>query len=782
MAIWPFGRKGKRPRSQMKASDAVDRGVADLSPVPEQASIARKPSRKRSKRDKRRSTPPRHRSPPSRTVMPTTAEGAAASFAYNLDNRTSQSSIGQDNFTSSRTTPMLQKRSSTASRGTLKKRLSKRSAREVQREQEIRAMSSSPPAVHPHHPATTWTYLPSDVRMGPNANSRHADRHISNQSLPMDSRSSMSDHSDSYTYKVNAFAVLTPRPIIRYSENPKFPVPRSTIPSANSMRKDIKLDEEEDILSKKRVAELADDLDAPALRELLERDRRRREKKRQENQERIQRRLQRRAERDREQERNTAAPVENLDELRGRDRTPSPTTSSKQLQSVQNINAPRDSVQSQTQPGSWLRGSSRESQRKSNRFSDISTHVIGNIDDRSIRAGKTAHDPRPLESQTPQNQSPARQTYASISSPRVNNIAESVSDLSRTEISEKRLSDHSGRRMTSWMSIFSRSSPRRKGSKELDAPSSDFSNTSRESFSKVQAHAVNSNHTPSVPIPIPERSFLRTGTVHRSQSKFTEHLGDYPISPPDSRVQSPIPIPLERPPDASVAKEEAANVSPQSFVENHEMEDVDRAWDDNSAMLSQSLASIDSEGSWMSGKFLRRISQNPAQTALRNSTGRSKLNKYDETNEGDDVASDDYYNQLAGESPEKRNSITGMRRASSTAMGLEGIESDSDSKDTEAWHGGASRKPVVRNAIVRAKSREIVLNDISMLDTSMDEEISPVSPVSPVSQDEPIEIKRAQSVDYGRGHGHARQMSAGSAKLLDIPPRQSMDSKDLSTE
>jgi hypothetical protein len=545
------------------------------------------------------------------------------------------------------------------------------------------------------------------------------------------------------------------------------------------MRKDIKLGDEEDYHSRRRVAELADDLDAPALRELMERDRRRRDKKRQENQERIQRRLQRRAERDREeQERNMAGSptiglTENLDDLRGRDQTPSPATSSKQVPEESIVAAPRESVHSHEQPGSWLRSSSKESQRKSNRFSDISTHVIGNIDDRSIRAGKIGED------STRQYQSPPPQNF---SSPRINNLApESVSDLSRTEKSEKRLSDHSGRRMATWMSFFTRGSPRSKASRDLDAPSSDFSNTSRESFSKIQS--IGPIHTAAVPIPIPERSFLRTGTSHRSQSKFTEHLGDFPISPPDSRVQSPIPVPFERSTNISPVYESAADVSPQSLVgteANREMEDVDRAWDGNSGMLSQSLASIDSEGSWMSGKFLRRISQNTTNTAWRSSGGKPKLNRSDETNGGDDLASDEYFNELAEEPLEdKRHSATGLRRASSSAMGLE-IAADSDRSPspeaegtnvTESWRGGVARKPtVVRHAPIRAQSKEIVLTDMDMLDTAMDE-----SPISPVS-DEAIEIQRAHSVDYGRGHKHARQVSAGSAKLLDIPPRSSVDS------
>jgi hypothetical protein len=810
MAIWPFGRKAKRPRSQMKASDAADRRLSLDDPVDKPpAIVARKPSRKRSKRDKHRSAASlRHQSPP-RAAAAVEPERAArpASFAYKLDNHTSFSSIGQDNFSVARPTPMLQRRSnSTATKGTtLKKRLSKRSAREIQREREIKALSSSPP---PHQPAN-WGYLASDVRRGPSVHSRNADHHASNQSLPMDSRSSLSEGSDLYTYKVNAFAVWAPRPIIRYAEHHNKLPPRSTNPSSNSMRN---IADEEDWNSHKRVAELADDLDASALRELLERDRRRREKKRLQDQERKQRRLQRQLEHEHEQaEPENAGGLGILkdeaeaeaQELRGRDKTPSPATSSRQFHLEDNIDEEHQQLEEEgsayapEQAGSWLRESSKDTQNRENRFSDISAHVIGNIDDRSIRDGKVGHDVNiPSEDGASRHRSPLYQAVASTSSTRMNSVAqESFSDLSRTEVSEKRLSDTSSKRMASWISFFRRPSLRKRSSREVDAPPSEFSNTSRDSFMRAQSHAK-----PAMPIPIPERSFRRTGTVYRSQSKFVEHLGDYPISPPDSRMQSPVPVPLEPVVDEPAVDELETGPSPrQSFdaeeeynYENDDGRSRPMSWDDNSGMLSQSLASIDSEGSWMSGKYLRRISQqqNSNYTSWRSSTGKNKLMKYDEADENDEegVASDEYLDELAEESEEESHSAPGVRRASSSAMGPVNADTYSEesrpsSKDNtsglETWHGGLERKPTVvrrESGRPRAVSNEVVLGDYDMLDTSSIVDLEEDN-ISPISQDsEPAEVKRATSVDLGRGHKHARQISAGSAKLLDIPPRASVDS------
>jgi hypothetical protein len=51
------------------------------------------------------------------------------------------------------------------------------------------------------------------------------------------------------------------------------------------------------------------------------------------------------------------------------------------------------------------------------------------------------------------------------------------------------------------------------------------------------------------------------------------------------------------------------------------------------------------------------------------------------------------------------------------------------------------------------------------------------SPVTPTAQ-EKMDIQRARSVNLGHA-GHVRNFSAGSAKLLDITPRSSVDSKAL---
>lgn len=779
----------------MKASDKAEGTLSSqppiLSPVPQQQGfVTRKPSRKRSKREKSHPrSAPAAESPSSRRAAPPispTGEPLPSSRSR-ADHPVSLSdsfSMSQEHF---HATPMLQKRRSGSSKGTLKKRLSKRSARDLAREQEIREMSSSPLPGREYH---TW-----DVRRGRSALSRHTDRHASDYSLFIhdSARSSISEYSDSYAYKVNALAVFAPRPVIRYADSSKYHMPRSQNPSANSMRKDKRpFLEDNDAHSSKRVAELADDMDAPALRELLERDRRRKEKKRQEEQERLQRRLQRRAERQREEERRQAGGREQADvdpeELRGRDRTETSTTST--AHRVQPEPGPQAGVSTE-QSGSWLRGPSRDSETRSNRLSEVSAHVIGNIDDRSIRAGKTGQ--ASLKGPVSPSRSPVSQDRASTSASQLPcGARESISDLShlsRTGDSERRLSDYSGRRLASWTSFFRRG--KRDSSERGRRPPSEFSNASGESFSRAQHPAA------VAPPAIPERSFLRTGTVRRTQSKFTEHLGDYPISPPDSRIQSPTPQGLETVADTSphpdqisegLDEQMAAAISHPSPVDTepgHDDQGPSRplSWEassrgtgPDSAFLSQSLASIDSEGSWMSGKYLRRISQAAHTPPVRRSTSfvKNRLDEYEEFKEGDNPSEDERH--------ESRDSVSGLR-ASSSAVGLEnGGDCDASStpdpaekEANETWHAGLARRPTLVRPRDRPKSKEGLLNDVQMMDASAEGDVSPREG-SPV-EEEAVEIRRATSVDMARGHGHARQISAGSARLLEIRGRASTDSR-----
>ena len=557
------------------------------------------------------------------------------------------------------------------------------------------------------------------------------------------------------------------------------------------------------------------DLDAPALRELLERDRRRKEKKRQEEQERLQRRLQRRADRQREEERRAAARsrsaqpagddrmVEGEEEWRGRSRLadpsiPSSTGAPDFVADVQHHPDPIQDSRAPSEPkaeaGSWLRDSSRESHR----MSDGSTRVIGTLDNRSIRGSHSgnlgAHDSGVAWS--PERKA-SHDTYSrsqgSLSASQIFGGRGSTSDISRTGDSDRRMSDASGKRQA-WSSFFRRASLRRK-KKSIDqgrAPASDFSNTSRESFSRLQSQ-------PGPPPPIPERNFIRTSGLRHTQSKFTEHLGDHPISPTDSHMQSPtlgVPDSVDRSPDPDEMNldERDSRTSPISFSNaerDGERSSRHRSWETNSPRaspenaFSQSLASIDSEGSWMSGKFLRHLSQT-ANNSVRRSGG-STTNKTDpvdengEFQEGDDVTSDEYLARLAtGTQEQPRDSPTELRRASSGAIGPDCDQRSGMSPLPDSVHDNKQEKRGFENGrrrpkLVRPGMQPQPPEDVTMKRASPDSYTT-----SPTEEGTPVEIQRATSIDFGRQH--ARRISAGSAKLLDIPARASIDLKALSAD
>jgi hypothetical protein len=244
-------------------------------------------------------------------------------------------------------------------------------------------------------------------------------------------------------------------------------------------------------------------------------------------------------------------------------------------------------------------------------------------------------------------------------------------------------------------------------------------NPSNESFYRIQTQS-----SPPPASVIPPRAFIPTGTVKRSQSKFTEHFGDEPMSPPDSRLQSPD-IP-EEVPESSLENE--PNTFLQGPTPSASMDIVNPrrrhhlslaesfdAESDN-VPLSQSLASIDSEGSWMSGQFFRRMNQKPS------SPVRNNMSSFGPANLDDPDVFD-----------EARESLD-SHGASNNVMGDPEMENDvadpEADKPAEMWHSEVGRRPVVVNPVARPKSNQGMLRCIpSLSPISAEEDYSPVSPL-----------------------------------------------------
>ncbi|KAK7227315.1 hypothetical protein V2G26_015318 [Clonostachys chloroleuca] len=103
-------------------------------------------------------------------------------------------------------------------------------------------------------------------------------------------------HSDYASFKVSALDSLAPRPTLRYEPGPRSSPSRTPHPGQSRFGLDIGPTRQPTLKGPKRIDELADDLDAGGLRELMEREDRRRERRRQKERERAGRKLARSAE------------------------------------------------------------------------------------------------------------------------------------------------------------------------------------------------------------------------------------------------------------------------------------------------------------------------------------------------------------------------------------------------------------------------------------------------------------------------------------------------------
>ena len=694
----------------------------------------------------------------------------------------------------------------------MRRKSSKRRADDHAREQEIKAMSSPIPI--PKRPTShSPGMLARDHRKIPGGLNRNLERPVSEVSLPMaeSMQSAVSVVSEKHSFKVNAFDALSPRPTIRYSENPRS-ASNSLGPSRTSTRKDKHpMIPEEPTRSRKRVDDLADDMDAGSIREVMEREQRRLEKKRISEHEKLQRRLQRKAEKQRQREDTAGAIANEATDRRDREEeeiglgiggastAPDPVTTLQEPARDQAVRTPE----------SWLRDPSQERLPIEDPFHDpvigASTSHLENPtpepDDRDDAVLETARVVRlstaslsPPNSPTRHVQEPSNLSQFSELPP-----ADPIDVPEPLDPDHRRDSDTSARFSTSWRNIFRRSDTRAKrGSTDRGrvAPS-EFSNTSRES--------VHRQMPPSAFTRIPR---ARSGTPIRTQSRFREDLPELPISPPDSRMQSPdvsrqspLPeIPGSRGTDAVGAT--AASGKALSDIHPAFREEValsrhaslrGRANSPEgppSGILSQSLASVDSEGSWLTGKPVKRLSQ---PQPLRESAGslQEHRDKPEESDE-DVVGTPDeekYMGSLTPARDEVPPRIPERRRPYMGPVTRLGSDSDDESvfhpapapiaQEEGTWHGAVGKHPTIvrQGPGKRARSKEGLLNDFQNAEESGgDSSPSGDSPVSP--ENAYTSIQRATSVDLGKGH--ARHISAGSARLLNLPPRSSADIKRLS--
>ncbi|KAK7187484.1 hypothetical protein DPSP01_013757 [Paraphaeosphaeria sporulosa] len=713
--------------------------------------------------------------------------------------------------------------------GLVRRISSKKQKREHEhlREEEIRAMSMPLPQKRPA--GKSGDMLRRDSKKVKGSLNRRFERPESNISLPLEDsiHSSMSGNSDHRAFRVSALDMFSPRPTVRCSVGSQYyasgndssPLSNKSRSNTNRGRQPGSRDAPQDWKEKRdkrssRIDDLADELDTGALREIMDRDQRRREKKRKADDERLRRRLERRAEK---QQAAEAAPL-----------TPgTPTHPRKGAQGTIGLGIERDAdvpthmlmedvqpstPQSQRRPPPLTPQLEEMSQLPTPLESPMEEPVISNAQAVRYSRGSVSatHTRGPSNvSQMPELLSerfaqeipiesiePAHDPAASGSL----HVVDTTDTAATSKMSTDRRRSSEGRRMAVFASFFRRGKRRSQDPGRTTPSEVSFSNTSRESMSRqpLPAHLV----APPPPPPTAPIAIKRPSSVpRRTRSKFREDLPEF--TPPDSRVQSPEiihnsaiaarrrsqpPAGLRIESDSSGAARTDSPVSPGV---------------PNGGVMSQSLASVDSEGSWLSGKPIKRSSN---KSHLRSSVGSSTALKTQEpfsaSYEELGIPDDEYFRRLTPQPDEHRPSLLSRelsRKPSSMVMSplenpLNAADSDNEEaaparsrtsqEDEELMHSSIGRHPTVIHHQARVKSREGLLSFYHEEKPSPEdfagESAEIVEGESPTSENEPVTVQRARSVDLGKHH--FRHLSAGSAKLLDIQKRASSSSQSKLTQ
>ncbi|RAR13324.1 hypothetical protein DDE83_003323 [Stemphylium lycopersici] len=668
----------------------------------------------------------------------------------------------------------------------LVRRKSSRRRREhdLVREEEIRAMSLPMPQKRPA--ASSGGMLRRDSKKVKGAMNNRFERPTSNVSLPLAGsvHSSMSGGSENRAFRVSALDMFSPRPTIRVSVGSNYHASDRMSPntySEKSTRRERRpISSEDEMASKRtsRIADLADDLDARALRDILERDKKKREKKAKAEQERLQRRLERRAQK------------QTTNEVRGTPATPSKEgTGMVGLGIERDTPVPMEDVRPSTPPQPQrlelpvtprtqdngqlptpLESPTEEavvSDARAIRYSRGSAsaqmHTRG-VSNASILpeliSEKIAHDT--LVDSAEQMQDPTRSGSL--------HPVETVDTFATSKPgSFTRRPSSEGRRMGVFASLFRRGKRNSQDQTRPTPSEMSFSNTSRESMSRqpLPAHLVGTG-PPTQPIEIQRPSSL----PRRTMSKFREDLPEFPVSPPDSRVQSP-----EVPSTSIIAARRRGHTPSDLRVGSFPGDRSDSPVSPGAPMnvMSQSLASVDSEASWLSGRPPKRASNRSQMRSSLTSSATHRNDDFHASYEELGMADDEYFKRLTplpdqrGRSPYASDERG--RKASSTLMALDtAAESDEEVEPTpvplpsgeagQVVQSSVGRQPTIIHRRPRVKSTEGLLTmftDDTGDRSSRAAELVPASPdqdspTSPTSDSEPASLQRAKSVDLGKGH------------------------------
>ena len=741
--------------------------------------------------------------------------------SYYFQNPASQTSIQAEQFTALPRVPTLRAKRGAHDSNLPRRKSSKKKADDYAREQEVKAMSAVLPV--PHRPSSHASgLLARESKRIPGGLNRNFERPTSEVSIPLPEsvHSSMSEVSDLRAFKISALDALSPRPTIRYLENPRYSAGDSSLVNSRASTRKGKRAKlpEVTVKSNKRIEDLADNLDAGSLRELMERDQRRREKKRSLDQEKLQRNLQRKAEKQREYgRRDQEAAGDPLGKNLERGAAGRETVglgigeASISAKDHERHLEPRGEDEMGSL-GSWPEDLSKERSSPDNPFLDPVAGARGPhteeptlFEEREEPVLQTAQAVRLSQASMLPPTPPIQPERGPSRLSQMTDLAgQSTPDIQEVPGRPEPLrmdSDASAR--ASWTSFFKRG-PKRNSIDRGRKPPSEFSNTSRESFAR--------QHPPGS---FTRNVKVRSGTPIRTQSRFREDLPELPVSPPDSRVQSPVAAEQRPQSRAGTTSSPIPGMIGVASTANAPLSHIHPAFREEfalsrqasfhapspdippSAILSQSLASVDSEASWLSGRPVKRTSQPKLESA--DSLPR-RIQEAGASDDEDREGGKEFFSPLTP-GPEEglaggRTRTTGLQQelASTTDRANSDDDEDDDtelyppSEDQpqagETWHSGVGRSPTVVRQDPRVKSREGLLNDFQAGDESAGSSPSDDSPETErssfvVPSEQSGFIHRATSVDYGKRH--ARHISAGSARLLNLPPRASGESKRLSS-
>lgn len=699
----------------------------------------------------------------------------------------------------------------------------KKSKREHEnlREEEIRAMSMPLPQKRPA--GRSGDMLRRDSKKVKGTMNRRFERPESNISLPPEDsiHSSMSGSSDPRAFRVSALDMFSPRPTVRcsvgsqhYASGPdssplsnksKTTAPRGRQPGSRDGSIERKDFDEKRAKRSSRIDDLADELDTGALRDIMERDKRRREKKRKADEERLRRRLERRAEKQR-------AATEVAPPAPG-----TPTTPRREAQGTiglgieRNAPAPSHELMEDVQPSTPQRRPpplashfEENSQLPTPLESPIEEPVISNAQAVRYSRGSVSatHTRGPSNvSQMPELLSERLAHEIPVESieraqdPTASgslHAVETIDTVTTSKTGTNRRRSSEGRRMAIFASLFRRGKRQSQDQGRTTPSEVSFSNTSRESMSRhpLPAHLVALPPPPTAPIAIKRPSSV----PRRTRSKFREDLPEF--TPPDSRVQSPGII------HNSAIAARRRSQQPAGLIIESDSSGAARTDSPvspgvpNAGLMSQSLASVDSEGSWLSGKPIKRSSnKSHLHSSLGSSTGPKTHEPFNASYEELGIPDDEYFRRLTPQPDEHRPSLLSnelQRKPSSEVMSpLETLEDDeaapammeSTEEQGELVHSSLGRQPTVVHRQARHKSTEGLLsfyNEDRPFSQETGDSAEMMEADSPTSDNEPVPVvQRARSVDLGKHH--FRHLSAGSAKLLDIHKRTSTSSQNKLT-